>query len=302
MRLRLVALLALLAPAQERSQSGLEIRAERPMIAQPERARHGMIASVNELATQAGLEVLRQGGNAIDAAVAVGAALAVVHPEAGNLGGGGYMVIRMADGRVRAIDYKETAPALATLEMFKDPHDLAIGYKASGVPGTVAGFGMAHANFGKLPWRQVLEPAYQLASRGFPVSQRVESILRLQVPVMKAFPEAARIFLHGSEIPLKQDEVLQQPELARTIRRLQQRGWREFYEGETAKQIDADMRAHNGTIRFEDLRKYTAKELEPLRSTYRGFHVLTAPPSSAGGFTLLARHAQHFGAVFHAFG
>ena len=246
-----------------------------------------MVATVHELATEAGLQILRQGGNAIDAAVTIGAVLAVVHPEAGNLAGGGYMVIRTADGQVHAIDYKETAPALATLEAYKDRRDLAIGYKASAVPGTVAGIGTAHAKFGRLSWRQILEPAYRLAVKGFPVSQRMESILALQVPVMKAFPETARLFLHGSDIPLKQGEILRQPELARTIRRLQLRGWREFYEGETAKLIDADMRSHGGTIRIEDLRQYKVKEVEPLRSTYRGFHVLTAPPSSAGGFTLL---------------
>lgn len=286
-RLTTAALFLGILAAQEVSQSGLELQAARPMVSQPERAQHGMIASASELASQAGLQILRSGGNAVDAAVAVGFALAVVHPEAGNLGGGGYMVVRMSDGRARAFDYKETAPALATLEAYKNPRDLQIGYKASAVPGTVAGLAMAHARLGRLPWKEVLEPAYQLARKGFPASQRMELILALQVPVMKTFPESARIFLHGADTPLKQGEIVRQPELARTIRRLQIKGWREFYQGETARLIDSDMAAHGGTIRYEDLRKYAAKEVDPLQGTYRGYRILTIPPSSSGGFTLL---------------
>src|SRR5262245_36801042 len=141
MRLLVAALLTLasIAPAQEVSQSGLELRAPRPMISQPERARTAMIASANEIASRVGLDILRRGGNAVDAAVAVAFALAVVHPEAGNLGGGGYMLVRMADGAVRAFDYKEVAPALAKPGMFKDRLESTVGYKASAVPGTVAG-------------------------------------------------------------------------------------------------------------------------------------------------------------------
>lgn len=286
-RITTVAVLAATLAAQEVSQSGLELKAARPMVSQPERAPHGMIASASELASEAGLQILRSGGNAVDAAVAVGFVLAVVHPEAGNLGGGGYMVVRMADGRTRAFDYKETAPALATLETYKNRRDLQIGYKASAVPGTVAGLAMAHARFGRLPWKEVLEPAYQLARKGFPASQRMELILALQVPVMKSFPESARIFLHGGDTPLKQGEIVRQPDLARTIRRLQTKGWREFYDGETARLIDADMAAHGGTIRYQDLHKYAPKELDPLQGSYRGYRVLTIPPSSSGGFTLI---------------
>ena len=156
--------------AQEVSQSGLELKAQRPMVEQPERAPKTMIASANQLASQAGLAILRRGGNAVDAAVAVAFALAVVHPEAGNLGGGGYMLIRMADGTARAIDYKETAPAAAHPGMFTNKVDSTVGYKASAVPGTVAGMGFAHSRFGKLPWKEVLEPARRLAKDGFPAS------------------------------------------------------------------------------------------------------------------------------------
>jgi gamma-glutamyltranspeptidase / glutathione hydrolase len=280
-------LIATLLPAQEVSQSGLELKAARPMVSQPERAPKAMIASANELASQAGLSVLKKGGNAVDAAVAVAFALAVVHPEAGNLGGGGYMVVRMADGTARAFDYKETAPAAAHPGMFKDRLDSTVGYLASAVPGTVAGMALAHSKLGKLPWRTVLEPARVLAKKGFPASQRMELILALQVPVMKQFPETAKVFLHGSNVPLKQGEILKQPDLAATIARIQKRGWREFYEGETARRIDRDMAEHHGTIRYEDLRAYQAIEREPVRGTFRGNPILSMPPSSSGGVALI---------------
>ena len=287
MRLALILAISTLLPAQEVSQSGLELKAARPMISQPERAPKAMIACANEIASKAGLDILRKGGNAVDAAVAVGFALAVVHPEAGNLGGGGYMMVRTADGKVRAIDYKETAPALAHPGMFAHRLDSTVGYKASAVPGTVAGMAMAHARFGKLSWSEVLEPARRLAQEGFPASQRMELILALQAPVMKQFPDSAKVFLHGSGQPLKQGEWVKQPELAATIRRLQKHGWREFYEGETAHLIDADMAAHNGTIRYDDLRAYKAIERDPLHSTFRENQILSMPPSSSGGTTLI---------------
>jgi len=273
--------------AQEVSQSGLELKAARPMVSQSERAPHAMVASVHELATQAGIEILKRGGNAVDAAVAIGFALAVVHPEAGNLGGGGYMLIRMADGRTRAIDYRETAPVSAHPGMFQNPAEVRVGYKASAVPGTVDGLARAHRLFGKKRWREVLEPARRLARRGFPASQRMELILALQVPVMKQFPETARIFLHGADKPLRQGELVRQPDLAATIDRIAKRGGREFYEGETARRVAADMAAHGGTITYDDLKGYQAREVEPLRGTYRGHTILTMPPSAAGGVVLL---------------
>jgi gamma-glutamyltranspeptidase/glutathione hydrolase len=188
--------------AQEVSQSGLQLKAARPMVSQPERAPRAMVASAHELASQAGLEVMRKGGNAVDAAVAVGFALAVVHPEAGNIGGGGYMVVRMNDGRSKAIDYRETAPAAAKPGLYKTELESRVGYKASATPGTVAGLAAAHRMYGSLPWKAVLEPAYRLAKNGFPASQRMEIILALQVPVMKAFADSAKVFLHGDDQPL----------------------------------------------------------------------------------------------------
>jgi gamma-glutamyltranspeptidase/glutathione hydrolase len=273
--------------AQEVSQSGLELKAQRPMVEEPERAPKAMIASANQLASEVGLSILRKGGNAVDAAVAVAFALAVVHPEAGNLGGGGYMLIRMADGAADAIDYKETAPAAAHPGMFTNKLDSTVGYKASAVPGTVAGMGLAHSRFGKLSWKQVLEPARRLAKDGFPASQRMEIILALQAPVMKQFPESARTFLHGSDQPLKQGEIVKQPDLAATIARIQKHGWREFYEGKTARLIDSDMAAHDGTLRYGDLKSYKAIERSPVKGTFRENQILSMPPSSSGGTTLI---------------
>jgi gamma-glutamyltranspeptidase/glutathione hydrolase len=257
------------------------------MVSQPERARNAMIASVHELASQAGLEVLQKGGNAVDAAVAVAFALAVVHPEAGNLGGGGYMVVRMSDGRSKAFDYRETAPAAATPGMYKNRIESRVGYKASAVPGTVAGLALAHETYGVLPWKAVLEPAKRLAARGFPASQRLELILGLQVSVMKQFPATARIFLHGSDQPLKQGEVVKQPDLATTISRLQ-KSPRDFYEGKTARLIAAAMAANGGAITLDDLRNYEAKPVPPIQGTYRNYRILAPPPSSSGGTTLLS--------------
>src|SRR5262245_59111885 len=285
--LSVLAIIAGPLAAQEVSQSGLELKGPRPMVSQPERAPKAMIASANEIASEAGLGILRKGGNAVDAAVAVAFALAVVHPEAGNLGGGGYMVVRMADGTVRAFDYKETAPAAARPGMFTGRLDATVGYKASAVPGTVAGMALAHTRFGKLPWKTLLEPARRLAKDGFPASQRMALILALQAPVMKQFPDSAKIFLHGSDRPLKQGELVREPELAATIARLQKHGWREFYEGETARMIDRDMAAHKGTIRYDDLRGYRAIERDPVKGMYRGARIVSVPPSSSGGVTLI---------------
>jgi gamma-glutamyltranspeptidase/glutathione hydrolase len=281
-------LLLLLNPllAQERSQSGLRIEAARPMVSQPARFSKAVVASVHALATDAGLEILRKGGNAIDAAVAVGAALAVVHPEAGNLGGSGYALVRLVNGKVTAFDYAGTVPAAATPAMFKARLDTSVGYKSIAVPGTPAGLGLMHEKYGKLKWSKCLEPARRLAQDGFPASLRMELILKLQVPVMRAFPETAKILLHGADKPLQQGEIVKQPELARTIARMQKRGWKEFYEGETARLIAADMKASGGVITEADLRGYAANEVEPLQVNYRQYKVFTMPPSSSGGVAL----------------
>jgi gamma-glutamyltranspeptidase/glutathione hydrolase len=287
MRLAIPAVFLMALAGQEVSQSGLRLQAERPLIAQAERAPNGMVASTHELASQVGINIMKRGGNAVDAAVAVAFALAVVHPEAGNIAGGGYMLIRMADGRATAIDYKEMAPAAAGPDMYQDASGQRFGYKASAVPGTVAGMELAHKKFGKLSWAQVIEPARLLARNGFPASQRMEIILALQVPIMKQFPETAKVFLHGGQTPLKQGETVKQPELAATLQRIQKNGAREFYSGLTAQLIDKDMRANGGTITLDDLKAYQAREREPLRGSYRGHPVLAMGPSSSGGTAVI---------------
>ncbi len=279
-------LLFCLLPAQEVSQSGLRLERVRPMVSQPLRAPRALVASVHELATQAGIDVLHKGGNAFDAAVAVGFALAVVHPEAGNLGGSGYMLLRTKEGAVHAVDYAGQAPAAARPGMFTNTMEANVGYKAVAVPGTPAGLGLVHDRFGRLKWAQCLEPAYKLAKDGFPASLRLELILKLQVPVMKRFADSARILLHGADQPLKQGEIVKQPELAETIRRMQRKGWSEFYTGETAQRIAKDMAAHGGAITYEDLRGFEAAMVEPLRIEYRKHTVLTMPPSSSGGYAM----------------
>lgn len=276
-------LLALLTPAQEVSQSGLRLAADRPMVSQPLRSQRAMVASVHELATQAGIDILHKGGNAIDAATAVAFALGVVHPEAGNLGGSGFMLLRTKEGKVYAIDYAGTAPAASKPGMFKSTREANVGYKAIAVPGTPAGFGLAHSRFGRLKWADCLEPARKLAQNGFPASQRLELILKLQVPVMKPFPETVKTFLHGDGRPLQQGEKLIQKDLAATITRMQRKGWREFYTGETARRIAADLQANGGILTYDDMKAFEARLVDPLRVTFRGHPVLTMPPSSSGG-------------------
>lgn len=287
--------------AQEVSQSGLRLEAARPMVAQPERAPKVMVASVHELATEAAIGILKKGGNAVDAAVAIAFVLGVVHPEAGNLGGSGYLMARLADGRATVFDYGGTAPGASRIGMFGSPMEANVGYKSAAVPGTPAGMGLAHAKLGKLKWADVLEPARRLADKGFPASQRLELILKLQVPVMKRFPETARIFLHGADQPMKQGELVVQKDLAATIARMQKKGWREFYQGETAKRIAADMAANGGVMKEEDLRTYEAREAAPIEVSYRGYPVLITPPTSSGGVALavmlnvLSRHEIKIG-------
>ncbi len=272
---------------QEVSQSGLRLEAERAMVAQPERAPKAMVTTCNEFATQAGIEILKKGGNAVDAAVAVAFALAVVHPEAGNLGGGGYLLVRMADGRAKLIDYGARAPMASKQGVFANAKEAATGYKSMAVPGTPDGMALAHKLFGKLPWKADLEPSRKLAKDGFTASQRMELILRLQVPVMKSYTDSSRIFLHGSDQPLKQGELVRQPELAATIARMQKKGAREFYEGETAKRLAADIQASGGLITTADLKDYKAIAREPLETTYRGYPILTSAPSSSGGMAII---------------
>jgi gamma-glutamyltranspeptidase/glutathione hydrolase len=252
----------------------------------PERGRHGMVASADEVASRAGVEIMKQGGNAVDAAVAVAFALAVTFPEAGNVGGGGFALVYMADGRTTAIDYREQAPMAARAGMFTEEGERWFGYRSLAVPGTVAGMGWMHERYGAKSWSAVLEPARRLAQEGCPVSFRTEATLKLVSARLRQFQDVARIFMPSGRLP-EQGDVLRQPELARTIATLQKRGWREFYEGELGRRMVADIREHGGIITQEDWNSYRPGILEPARGSYRGYPILTMPPSSWGGIGLL---------------
>ena len=253
----------------------------------------GVVASACGLASEAGCRILQQGGNAVDAAVAVAFAKAVTYPIAGNLGGGGFMIVRMADGQTTAIDYRETAPGAATRDMYLDeqgeivPGASTAGYRAVGVPGTVAGMAMAHARFGQLAWEDVIEPARQLAADGFALSEAFIDNLNSRRELLGRFPESKRIFLKDGQ-GYRVGERFRQGELADTLARLQRDGWREFYEGRTARLIADDMQANGGLITLEDLRNYRPIERVPLRGAYRGYEILTMPPPSSGGAVLIA--------------
>lgn len=276
---------------------------------EPVRARHGMVVTTHEVASEVGAEVLRRGGNAVDAAVAVALALAVVYPFAGNLGGGGFMAIRLADGRATAIDYREVAPAAASRNMYLDEKgDLVegsstVGYRAAGVPGTPAGLALALEKYGTMKWADMVEPARRLAERGYVVDRREERNLASDADKLAKFPDSRRIFLRDGK-PYREGELLKQPDLARTLGRMQKEGPREFYEGETARMIADDMKANGGLITREDLARYHATERAPLRGTYRGYEIITMPPPSSGGAVLLEmlNMLEHFELAESGFG
>jgi len=253
-----------------------------------------MVVAHETHATDAGEAVLEAGGNAIDAAVAVAFALAVTHPSAGNIGGGGFMLIRFADGRSTFIDFRERAPNSASRDMYIDPAtgkpttDSVTGYRASGVPGTVLGMEYAHTKYGKRPWKELVEPAVRLARDGFPVSYALSRSLssRMESNRMAQFPDTKRIFLKDG-VGYEMGEVFKQPELAATMMRIRDSGAKDFYEGETARMLTADMAAHGGIITMEDLRDYKVFERKPLEGTYKGYGIITAPPPSSGGVGIL---------------
>jgi gamma-glutamyltranspeptidase/glutathione hydrolase len=269
-----------------------------PLVAarEPVRARHGMVASTNEIASRVGVEIMKRGGNAVDAAIAVAFALAVTHPAAGNLGGGGFMMIRLKDGRTTAIDYREMAPAAAHRDVYLDKNGNLIegeggslvGYRAAGVPGTVRGMELALRKYGsgKLTWAQLVEPARQLAGRGFIVSHSLAKSLYSNREYLEQYAETKRIYLKSGQF-YHEGELFRQPELAATFARLQRFGPNEFYEGETARLIVADMKRNNGLMTMDDLRGYVAKERTPVRGNYRGYEIISMPPPSSGGAVLI---------------
>lgn len=257
---------------------------------EPVYARKGMVVAQEPLAADVGVAVLKSGGNAVDAAVAVGFALSVTFPYAGNIGGGGFMLIRMADGRTTFIDFREKAPRKAAHDMYLDPggnvtKDSLLGWRAACVPGSVGGLELALKKYGTKPWAELLQPATHLASSGFPVSYSLMRSLRNAVDLSQ-FPESNRIFLKGGAF-YDWNENFQQPELARTLERIARHGARDFYEGETAHILAREMEKNGGLITLDDLREYQAVERKPLEGDYKGYHIITSPPPSSGGVGIL---------------
>lgn len=259
--------------------------------ANPVRMRHGMVVCQEKLAAQVGAEVLRQGGNAVDGAVATAFALAVTHPAAGNIGGGGFLLYRSHFGEPAAYDFRETAPAQATRTMWLkdgtyDGQRHHLSHLAVGVPGTVAGLHLAWRDAGSLPWSRLLQPAIGLARDGFVVSDELARSLKDALPRMQRYPASLAQFTRQG-IPYEVGDLLLQPDLARTLSRISEQGPPGFYEGETALLIELEMQAHGGIVTREDLKRYTAKKRTPVTGSYRGFEIIGMPPPSSGGIAVI---------------
>ncbi len=267
------------------------VLAPAPAGAQVVEAPRGMVSAQEPHAARAGLEVLEAGGSAVDAAVATAFALAVTHPQAGNIGGGGFMVVRPPAGPPAAYDFREAAPAAAHAEMFlvDGEYDAARhhdSHVAVGVPGTVAGLHLAWSDLGRLPWRRLVEPAIALARDGFAVPAHLARSLAAALPAMRRYPASAAQFSNGGR-PYAAGETLRQPDLARTLERIADAGPDGFYRGPTAELVAREMRANGGLITTADLAAYRAVRREPIRGTYRGHEIISMPPPSSGGTVLV---------------
>lgn len=271
--------------AQEGSQNALAYRGE-----QPARAAHGMVVSVHHLASDAGLAVLREGGNAVDAAVATGFALAVVHPVAGNLGGGGFLLLRTHDGKATFIDYREKAPLAATETMYQDakgnliPNASVTGYRSIATPGSVAGMVYAERKYGKLGLKRVIEPAIRLASQGFTLS--AEEASELADHDLAGFADSKRIFQRNGNL-YKAGETFKQPELARTLERIAANP-EDFYHGTMAHELIDDLKKGGALLTLEDLAQYKVVERKPVVGTFHDDTIISAPPPSSGGVVLVS--------------
>ncbi|HKD78610.1 MAG TPA: gamma-glutamyltransferase [Candidatus Angelobacter sp.] len=257
----------------------------------PVHASKAMVVSVHPEASSVGADIMREGGNAVDASVATGFALAVVHPAAGNIGGGGFMLFRKANGEVHFLDYREKAPKAATRDMYLDaqgnviPQASLVGYKAIGVPGSVAGLLYAQQHWGKLPLRAVMAPAIRLAREG--VRLTYEEAQSMHNRDLAQFPDSKRIFQRNGEF-YEPGEIFRQPELARTLERIAANPKaNEFYKGAMARELAAEVQRGGGLITAEDLAEYEVKERQPVRGNYRGYEIISAPPPSSGGITML---------------
>lgn len=280
-------------PATNASQSAANRYDSSNDIFHPVYGKNGMVASEQGLATQVGLDILKQGGNAIDAAVAVGFALAVVLPNAGNIGGGGFMVLHDdKTGKDVAIDFREIAPAKASRDMYLDNQGNVIDGKslfthdASGVPGTVAGMEYALKKWGTMPLSKVLEPAIKLADKGFIVSDVLAQTLKEEKSTLGKWSSSKAIFFKNGE-PLKSGDLLVQKDLAKSLRLIAKQGAKAFYQGEIATKIAKEMQLHGGTMTLEDLKAYKVVERQPIIGDYRGYKVVTMPPPSSGGVHLI---------------
>jgi gamma-glutamyltranspeptidase/glutathione hydrolase len=273
------------AGAQTNEKNVLAWRGEQPV-----RARHGMVVSVHHLASDAGLEVLKEGGNAVDAAVATGFALAVVHPAAGNLGGGGFLLLRTHDGRATFIDYREKAPLAATETMYQDAQGNVIpgasitGYRAIGTPGSVAGMVYAEREYGKLGLAKVMAPAIRLASDGFTLSE--DEARELHSRNLSQFPGSHRIFQRDGDY-YKAGETFRQPELARTLERIAADP-DDFYHGKMAQELVSDLKKGGALITLQDLAQYNVVERKPVLGTFHNYTIISAPPPSSGGIVLIS--------------
>jgi gamma-glutamyltranspeptidase / glutathione hydrolase len=291
-----LALLAPLAQGQAAAEYRDQVQSPAAWPQQAVRAEHGMVATDEELGSQAGVEILKRGGNAVDAAVATAFALAVVEPAAGNIGGGGFMLVRLADGRTAFFDYREVAPGKATRDMYigadgkLDKELSVIGYKSVAVPGTVAGLELALKTYGKLKLADVMAPAVHLAEDGFPVSEKLARQLEEQRDYLQEFSVSRRIFLNDGKM-YKAGDTFKQPELATTLKRIAKNGAAEFYRGETARMIVEDMKGMGGLITLEDLEQYRPKVRETLQASYEvdghKWDVITSPPPSSGGVAII---------------
>ncbi|AKJ40715.1 gamma-glutamyltranspeptidase [Pragia fontium] len=260
----------------------------------PVYAKNGMVSSVNSTATRAGVEVLKKGGNAVDAAVAIGYVLAVAHPQAGNIGGGGFMLLRTKEGKTTAIDFREMAPSKATRDMFLDEKGDADAKKsltshlASGVPGTVAGFALANKEYGSMPMAELIKPAIRLARDGFPVNEALADDLDVYGrEVLLNNPTSRAIFFKPDGTPWKKGETLVQTNLAHSLSLIAKEGPDAFYKGKIADEIVAEMSQHGGLISKEDMANYKAVERTPVSGTYKGYEIFSMPPPSSGGIHIV---------------
>ena len=263
---------------------------------EPVRGAKAMVVSDEKLADEAGVEILQQGGNAVDAAVAVAFALAVVEPQAGNIGGGGFMLVRQASGKTAFVDYREVAPQAASRDMYKnsngsfDAEGSVTGYRAVAVPGTVAGLSVALGHYGTMPLAKVIQPAIRLAEQGFPLDEKMAEDFEHQSADLSQFAVSKRIFLNDGA-GFKAGDIFRQPELAATLKRIAANGSDEFYRGETARHLVADMAKNKGLITMDDLAAYTPRIREPLHASYKyrghNWEVITSPPPSSGGIAMI---------------